>query len=68
MQSGPPGTAKVSVTASVCRSMRLMELAVRLLTNRWRLSPCARKACAPAAVLMRVTSLAGPLLTSYAST
>ncbi|MOA59848.1 hypothetical protein D3C78_1845700 [compost metagenome] len=64
MQSGPPGTGKVSVTASVCRSMRLMELAVRLLTNRWRLSPCARNACAPAAVGMRLTSLAGPLLTS----
>ncbi|MNV58363.1 hypothetical protein D3C71_1507310 [compost metagenome] len=60
MQSGPPGTAKVSVTVSVSMSMRLMVLAVRLLTNKWCLSPCARKACAPAPVGMRLTSLAGP--------
>ncbi|CFW31745.1 Uncharacterised protein [Bordetella pertussis] len=39
--------------------MRLIVLAARLLTNRWRPSPCARNACAPAPVLMRLTSRAG---------
>ena len=33
MQSGPPGAGKVSTSASVCRSILLMVLATRLLTN-----------------------------------
>ena len=40
-------------------SILLMVLATRLLTSRWRPSPSARKACAPLAVGICPTRLAG---------
>ncbi|MNT81821.1 hypothetical protein D3C72_2214600 [compost metagenome] len=47
----------MSTTVWLCMSSLLMVLATRLLTNRWRPSPVARKACAPLSVLMVLTSL-----------
>jgi hypothetical protein len=55
---GAAGHGKVSLTFSVARSMRLMVLATRLLTNTLLPSPAERKACAPLPVLILPTAWA----------